>query len=436
MNLRKRTPRLAVLGMAGALVLSACGGGTDDPPKADSGSGKGDIVVWAHQGSEADAIKAAVDSFNSSQSDVTAKLELKPEADYTKTVTSTPIADLPDVLEYDGPLMSSFVYDTRLSPIDGLVSDDTVANQLDSVKTQNTYSDDKLYGISQFDSGLALYGNKKLLKGVEYPTTWDQAWTAEQFGGLLETLAGKDADGKVLDIKQNYGGEWPTYGFLPIVSSAGGQVLTDGKASGSLDSDAVVTAMKTFGSWADYVDPNTDDNSFVKGKVALSWVGHWQYTGYKEALGDDLVVIPLPDFGSGAKSGQGSWAWGISSSTENGSAAGKLLDYLAADDAVGAVTTVNGAPPGTTSALEASELYKAGGPLELYAEQLKATCGTDAPSADCVTVPRPLTAGYPVISAEFSKAVFEVLKGGDPAAELAKAAKEIDSNFADANNYE
>lgn len=437
MNARPHT--LVALLAAGGLALSACGGGGGGG-SAEAGSGTGTISVWAHEGQEGevDALKGAVEEFNSSQSDVEVELRLIPEADYTKTVQASSVEDLPDVLEYDGPLLSAFAYDGKLSPVADFVSSETIDNQTESVLAQNTFpEDDALYGLSMFDSGLGIYGNKKLLDaaGVEYPTTWEDAWTADEFTTALEALAAKDADGKVLDIKENYGGEWPTYGFLPIVASAGEEVISDNTAD-PLASDPVVSAIDTFASWRDYVDPNSDDTAFVEKKVGLSWVGHWMYPGYSEALGDDLVLMPLPDFGNGTKSGQGSWAWGISSASDNASAAGAFLDTLMADTAVGEMTAANGAPPATATALEASDLYREGGPLQLFADQLAATCGTETPTPECVTVPRPITPAYPVISADFSQAFFSAFQGGDTADLMSKAASSINAEFKDNSNFE
>lgn len=169
--------------------------------------------------------------------------------------------------------------------------------------------------------------------------------------------------------------------------------------------------------------------------MALSWVGHWAYPGYAKVIGNDLVVMPLPNFGNGTKSGQGSWAWGITANSKNGSAAGKFLDYLMSDRPVAAMTTANAAPPGTKTALAASDLYKSGGPLQLFADQLAATCGTAAPTPNCVTVPRPITPAYPVISTAFSKAFFSAYQGGNPQSLLSGAAKAIDLAYKDNNNY-
>ncbi|KOV99276.1 extracellular [Streptomyces sp. NRRL B-1140] len=437
-----RRTGLTALALLPLAALAACGGGSGGgDTSAEEGSGKGTISVWAHQGqaSEAKALQNAVKSFNSSQSAVKAELKLIPEKDYTKTITATDASELPDVLEFDGPTMANFVYNSKLAPVDGHVSAKTLANATDAIKAQGEI-DGKHYGLGMFDAGLGMYANKKLLDtaGVKYPTSPDDAWTAEEFGKALAALKGKDSDGKVLDISEQYGlaSEWGTFGFSPIVWSAGGGLLKDGKAEGALDSPKVVSAMKTFQSWKPYVDPNTDGNAFAKGKVALSWVGHWNYPAYSEALGDDLAVLPLPDFGNGPKTGQGSWAWGIGAKSKNGKAAGTFLDYLLNDTNVGAMTKANGAVPATKSALAKSELYKKGGPLQLFADQLAKPCGDSDITSSCIAVTRPVTAGYPTVTAKFNTALNSIYGGADPQEALRKAARAIDRDFTDNAGYE
>jgi multiple sugar transport system substrate-binding protein len=429
------------LALVPLVALAACGSGGGTDASAEAGSGQGTISVWAHQGqkNEASALQNAVKSFNSSQNKIKVDLKLIPEKDYTKTITATDAADLPDVMEFDGPTMANFVYNKKLAPIDTYVSAKTLDNATPASKAQGEV-DGKHYGLGMFDSGLGVYGNKKLLDaaGVKYPKGLSDDWTAAQFTAALKALKAKDSDGKTLDLQETggYANEWGTYGFAPIVWSAGGSLLKDGKAEGALDTPAVVSALKTFQSWKTYVDPNTDGNAFAKGRVALSWVGHWMYPAYSQALGDDLVVLPLPDFGNGPKTGQGSWAWGIGAATKNAKAAGAFLDTLLDDANVTAMTAANGAVPATKTALAKSELYKQGGPLQLFADQLAKPCGDSDITQSCVAVTRPVTAGYPVITSKFSEALNSIYGGADPKSALEKAARAIDQDFSDNAGYQ
>ncbi|AXE25446.1 sugar ABC transporter substrate-binding protein [Streptomyces globosus] len=439
----RRSRRTACTALALTLplaALAACGGGGGTEASAEQGSGAGTITVWAHQGqaSESAALQNAVASFNSSQKKVQVKLTLIPDTDYTKTITATDASKLPDVMEFDGPTMANFAYNKKLVAIDDYVSVKTTANATDAVKAQGEING-KHYGLGMYDSGLGIYGNKKLLDaaGVTYPAGLSDAWTAAEFTDAVKKLAAKDSDGKSLDLQESggYANEWGTYGFAPIVWSAGGALLKNGKAEGALDTPAVASALETLQGWKTYTDPNTDGNAFAKGRVALSWVGHWMYPAYSKALGDDLVVLPLPDFGNGPKTGQGSWQWGISANTKNGKAAGAFLDSLLDDTNVTAMTAANGAPPGTRSVLAKSDLYKQGGPLQLYADQLAKPCGDSRIDTSCVAVTRPVTAGYPAVTAKFSQALADVYGGADPKTALAKAARAIDQDFSDNDGY-
>jgi multiple sugar transport system substrate-binding protein len=425
--------------VATVLLIAGCGGDSGrETPLA--GDGTGTVTIVAHQGqaNEVEQLQAAVAAFNSSQQAVEAELKLIPEADYTKTLTANSPERLADIIEFDGPQMSWLAYSGKLAPLEGLVSGATIDNQTDSVKAQNTYpGDGKLYGVAQFDSALGLYGNKKLLDaaGVQYPTSLADVWTADEFEAALKALAAKDPDGKVLDLKENYAGTWPTYAFLPVLNSTGNVVAENSRAEGNLDDPAVVEAVEQVASWRSFVDPNTDDAAFTGGRVALSWVGHWVFTPYSEALGDDLVVLPLPDFGSGTKTGQGSFAWGLNPAGENGKAAAKFLDFLMGDAPVKAMTDTNGAPPGTTSVKNASAIYAGDGPLALWGEQLTRTCGNGPPSAACIAIPRPVTPAYPVVQTLFANAFWNTYKGSDAQEELSKAARLIDLDYSDNGNY-
>jgi multiple sugar transport system substrate-binding protein len=268
---------------------------------------------------------------------------------------------------------------------------------------------------------------------VTWPAATDDAWTADEFSRVLAVLARHDQDHKVLDVKLNYGvGEWLTYGFGPLVASAGGDLLdpTTLQATGHLDGPAAQEALRALAGWSPYVDANEKDDAFTGRRVALSWVGHWAYPDYAEALGDDLLLLPLPDLGQGVKTGQGSWAWAVTGPETAHAAAATFLRFLLRDREVLRMADANGAVPGTRTALAKSTLYQPGGPLRLFAEQLLHSCGDQVPSRSCVAVPRPVTPGYPTLTAGFAAAVAEALAGRDPVPALHAAAQAVDRDVA------
>lgn len=442
MNYKRSAARAGVALMAAGLAsgaLSACSPGSS-AGGSQSGDGTGTVNVWAHQGQDSEnaALQAAVSSFNSSQSKIKVNLRLISGDTYTSTITNTPKDKLPDVLEMDGPTLASYVYNQKLSPLKQYVSASTVSNATDGSIAEGTYNGD-LYGLAMYDSGLGLYGNKKQLDaaGVSYPKSAAQAWTADQFTAAVKALAAKSPTGKSLDVNESsLSGEWGTYAFSPLVESAGGGLIKDNKADGTLNSPASVKALTVIQGWKPYVDSNADQNAFTAGRVGLAWGGHWNYPAFSKALGSDLVVLPLPDFGNGAKTDAGSWTWGISSGTKNGKAAGAFLDALLNDQNVKAMTDADGAPPATKTALAADKLYQPGGALALWGDQLNHACPASAVTPSCIAVYRPVTPGYPTITAKFAGALAAVWGGADAKSQLDDAAKAIDQSYSDNSNYQ
>lgn len=423
------------------LTQSACSSGGSS---GAAGDGTGKITVWFHsgQGPERDTLKRQVKEFNSAQDKVTVKLKLLPEGSYNDQVQAASAAgDLPDLLDFDGPLLYNYVYKGKLVPLDDYVPQDVKSDLTQASLSQGTY-DKHLYSLATFDSGLGIYGNKKMLDaaGVDYPEQPGDSWTAAEFTAAVKKLADHTGHKKVLDLGLANGkGEWYTYGYSPILWSAGGGLI-DRKhyrsADGVLNSSKVAGALRTVQSWKPYTDPDTDGSGFASGHDALSWNGHWQYPTFSKALGDDLVVLPMPDFGNGTKTGQGSWNWGITRTSKHQKAAATFLLYLMKDKQVLAMSEANGAPPSTRSAMGKSTLYGPGKPLERFAAQLKDSCGDGPVTRNCTAVPRPLTPAYPVITSAFQKAWEDIWDGGDPSGALDKAVRDIDTDIKDNDGYQ
>jgi multiple sugar transport system substrate-binding protein len=186
--------------------------------------------------------------------------------------------------------------------------------------------------------------------------------------------------------------------------------------------------MTRFQSWfkKGWANPRPEgDTDFPSGKAALSWAGHWTYGKYAESLGDDLIVIPMPNFGRGPKTGLGTWNFGVPSSCRNPEGAWTLLEYILRPEKILRWTTMHPGVPARKSALAHSKLYGPGGPLNVYVQQIEKGWA----------VPRPLTPAYGAITKAFAEAVDNIIRGADVETELSKAASRIDQDIKDHNGY-
>ncbi len=401
--------------------------------KPETDSNKQLLTVWAHSGQEGErnVLLDQVKRFNEKFPDIHVEITLLPEGAYNSQLQSAALSDdLPDVIEFDGPFLYGYVWQNQLQPLDDLLPAAIQADLLPSIIKQGTMND-HLFAVGIFDSGLGIYGNRAMLDaaGIRIPASVDDAWTAKEFNQILQKLAVKDKDGAVLDLKANYRGEWFTYAFSPIIQSAGGDLIDRRdylRAEPVLAGKEAVGAMTELQHWFQqgYVDPNLDDAAFVEQRAALSWVGHWEYPRYAKALGNNLVLLPLPDFGQGAKTGQGSWQWGINDDAGNPKAAAQFLAFLLRPENILAMTEVNGAVPATKTAIARSPLYSEGGPLRLFVEQLRQS-----------SVERPRTPAYQVITSVFQQAFDEIRNGADVSKALHQAAAAIEQDIADSEGY-
>ncbi len=424
----------ACLLVSGVMYSSGCGERQPATETADETAAV-TITAWVHSGQEAEriTIQQQVQRFHREQDAVHVDLTIIPEGTYNSQVQAAALAnELPDVLEFDGPFVYNYVWQGHLVPIDDLLSAEVMENLIPSIIAQGMYRDE-FYAVGMFDSGLGLYGRRSALEavGARIPDHPSEAWTADEFETILANLAERAEDGQVLDLKLNYDGEWYAYAFSPAIQSAGGDLIDRQdyqRADGVLNSPEAVGVLARFQRWMNednYVDPNVDDNAFVGGRVALSWVGHWEYQRYHDAFGDDLVLVPLPDFGEGSKTGQGSWNWGITRRCQHPEAAAAFLDFLLQDRQVLEMSNANGAVPATHSAIAGSDLYDEDSILHLFVTQLR----------QGYSVPRPATPAYPVITSVFEQAFADVRNRIDPQTALDRAVHEIDRDIRDNEGY-
>jgi multiple sugar transport system substrate-binding protein len=149
------------------------------------------------------------------------------------------------------------------------------------------------------------------------------------------------------------------------------------------------------------------------------------YNPHAEGLEQDLVLLPLPDFGHGPKTAMGSWSWGITSNCLNPAGAWAFIEFMLSPEEILRMTDANGAVPARQSALAQSKLYGETGPLRLFVQQLESDRA----------VPSPNTPAYTIISKAFAEAVDHIVAGADVKSELSRAAQKIDQNIKTHHGY-
>lgn len=424
-----------------ALVAAACGG-DDDGGGGAAGEGcdgeipaGAEIEVQAHEGNEPEklALEDFVEGFNASQDEVTASISFIPEADYASSLAGASadgeLAEV-GVVEMDASFAFNYAWNGDLQPIGSCVPDELTDDLLPSIVEQGAYADQQ-WALGMFDSGLGLWASRSALEGVgaRMPEGPADAWTVDELNEILADLQASGIE-QPLDLKINYGGgEYYSYQLSPIVWSAGGDTIdrsTYETADGVLNTDDVASALANLQMWFEegYVDLNEDDLAFIDGRSVISWVGHWEYDRYSEALGDDLVLLPLPDFGEGTKTGQGSWQWAMGSEVD-ADAAWAFFEYLFAPEQITAMAEASGGIPALSSVAQDYELTAEGGPEYLYVLQHE----------EGYSEPRPPHPAYATISSAFNEAITTIVDGGDVQGALDEAVEVIDQDIEDNDGY-
>lgn len=460
--MRAKSSILAILAILFTLILSACGdatatqlpattaatgattaaagattAATGATTTAAAATGDGSAIdIWFHSGSggERTSMDETVKLFQAANPDIKVKYVNLPTGDYNAQVQAAAFSrKLPCLLDFDGPNMYNYAWAGLLIPLDKYVTSEMKADILPSIITQGTFQDNKLYSLGQFDSGMGIWANKDLLTkaGITDLPTVDKPWTKDVFDANLAKLKASGVQWP-LDFKIQYGvGEWYTYGYSPMVQSFGGDLINRKdyqSATGVVNGPETTAAINEIKMWIDkgYVNGKaTADDDFVNGKSALSYVGHWVYPDYKKALGEKLTLLPMVDFGKGAKTGMGSWNWGITKDCKNPDAAWKALNFFMSGPEIKRITDANGAVPARQSVINSNKDLATGGILNVFVQQLLKNQG----------VPRPITPAYPTITKAFALAMDDIFKGADVKAELDKAAKTIDSDIQQNSGY-
>lgn len=379
-----------------------------------------DLVLWRHDtgDSEMQASAAAVARFNARQSAWRVRVETLPQGSYQQAVVAAALSGrLPCILALDQPTVPNFAWAGHIRPLEGPLRPAGVDALIAGGRS---FYDGKLYAVGQFDVALALFARRSVLQrhGIRM-ATMERPYGADEFRDILRRLK-REGWRHPLNLHAARRDEWPTYTLSPWWQS-GGADLVDRRsfrsADGVINGPAALAVGRYLSSlFAERLVPRRpiDDHLFVNGQAAFQYTGSFEYADYKRRIGDDLVVLPPPDFGQGPRVGAGSWQWAVSATCPDPEGGRAFLEQLVSADEIADFSRATGLMPTLPAAADRTPLYRPGGEGRPFFEFARAWA-----------TPRPETPAYPVISGAFAKAFQDIRDGGDVAEALDAAADTI-----------
>lgn len=390
-----------------------------------------EVTVWRHQAGpkEMKASLEVINTFNLSQNKWRIIQEAIPEGSYTQTIIAAAKAgQLPCIIDIDQPLVPNFAWNDFLLPLDGFLDNNTLAKLNASGK--GTYNG-KIYSVGQFDVALALFTRKSLLKKIGVRTaTVDKPWTKSELMDVLKKIKATGDYPYPFDIMSANTGEWVSYAWSPMMISWGADLINRDnyvEAEGVLNSEAAIE----FGEWMrslvteGYIDRKpSDSEGFPVGRVAMQYTGSWAIGDFDKAFGDDLAILPVPDFGNKPVIGGGSWHLAATKSCTTPEAARLFLNYMISPAQIAAISTATSLIPTSNAAAQLTDNYKNGGKWRMFYEY-----------SDQYAKLRPETPAYAVISSSYDKAMHDILDGKDPQDALDMAVDNIESAIEKNDGY-
>lgn len=385
------------------------------------------LEMWVHGSNALDehaALKAIVADFNAAQTDWTVTLRPPLFMNYTEAVTNAAAAGtLPDILDVEAGTVALWAWKGFLQP---LPLDETRLAPL--LPGTHGYYQGQLYGQGLWDSSLALITRESTLQSLKLrrPTP-DAPWSRAEFDAALAAARKSGRFRFALDLGMAWKGDWPSYAFAPFLRSFGADLVAEGqpdRARGVLNGPEALA----WGAWwqglfaAGYAevlqDPGARDGGFLSGDYAFSWNGVWAGLSARDAF-DDVIFLPPPDLGQGAKTGVGGWQFAVGAGSRHADGVAEFLDFALQDRQIARFAAVNGMIPASAGAAAELDSYRPGGPLEPF----RALAAAEAS-------PRPASPGYAAQARAFETATTAIAAGAEVGQALDAAVTEIEADLA------
>jgi N,N'-diacetylchitobiose transport system substrate-binding protein len=353
---RRRARRLVAIGLASALLLSACGsddddeatgegeGGAAEAPEAPPTDTEGTLRFWLNANDTPQPmVDAAIAEFNETYPNVTVNLERQQWDGLVERLTNVlPTEDGPDIFEVGNTQAQGF--EAAGAMVDLTASKDDLGGDdlLDSLVEAGTY-DDKFYGVPLYAGARVVVYRTDLFEksNLEIPTTLDE------FIEAGKTLQADNADTPNFSGIYFPGRNW--HAMLSFIWDAGGDIATqeDGEWVGQLSSDESIEGLETVQDImenANQAPPDTDDADdfvdFCNGEIGMLMAPGWKpgqlldpEQGCPDTMGDKIGAFALPGSSDAvAPVFLGGSNVAISAQSENAELALEFLKVLAGED--------------------------------------------------------------------------------------------------------
>ena len=332
--MKKKLVSLLLVAAMGVSMLVGCGGGDDKPSGGDTQQGGNDqqggvtevtLTVWAPDNQQ-ELLKTQQKAFEEAHPEykITWKTSQVGEGDAKTMVLNDPEAAA-DVFFYENDQVQELVDAGAIARLGGATEEMVTTTMPESV--YNTVKvGDALYGIPFTHNLYFLYYDKSVLGDVDVTS--------------LDAIIAAPTEDGVYNFQFDTGsyklGSW-YYGAGLTVFGADGSDLSAGCDWNSETGVAVTKKIiEVMGNAK--VDTSHDPFELAGEKKVGSWItGGWDYSKYKELLGDDLGVATLPSYDLNGEKVQlrgfyGTKAIGVNSQSKNLALAIEFAAYLGTEE--------------------------------------------------------------------------------------------------------
>jgi multiple sugar transport system substrate-binding protein len=424
----------ALLTLAAAIALAACGGGDDSTGETSASSGEPvEIEFWHGQTQgPAELLQTMIDEFNQTHPDVVVSKDsggVNSDRMLQKVTAGLQADNYPDIAYIYGSDLANLAKGDQLVDLtDAIDNGDLNWDRFVDAGKEAVTVDGRPRAVPAFIDNLAVVYNKKIFDdaGVDYPT---DDWTWDDFLATAAEL--NDPDAGIAGFGwPGTGDEDTTWRIWPLIWQQGGDIVSEDGSSVGFDGASGEAALDVVAQAASdgsvYIDSTAGSERmqqlFASGKMAMNVAGPYTLPEYVDAK-VDYGVVSMPSFGDEHTTIAGPDTWAIFDNGDDRVAAAlEFMDWFSQPEQQIRWISEAGSLPLTSDVQDAEGFadYEHSLPgLDKFIEN------TDL-ARTRATVPE-----YPQISQAMGKAIASVLYGeADPSEALSQAVDTANSELA------